>query len=452
MQLANSSGFILSLYIGLVGYSLAESSISSQNFAGQKYLFQKGWFVITSPTEAWNEALKNHDTSHEAYLRAIHQIQLDPETFKDRSKSAVKWQKELIQEAKKTESEFKKLGKDLRKTNLLKANENFKLAWNSLVQGYISYGVLNSDDLQSIKEINTKFFKRVSDQASDFEEVLKPIRDELLTKSDISWKKHFQEGNWNFKEYYEKSGSRNNSLQGVWYILKGYVSWFSEAVVAPALKSGYQNTKALPYYTLDAFSKTFIGSFNVIHSLGANLYYTTKLGYRLISPSLEAGYLSSLALIQAIHGGVSGTALQSAGLINKVSVKSVAPILSHTKLIIEEAASKSQDAVTVVVHGTRGVGEVFAEKTESAVILSYSALSQIPPQILLTAANSAIFLIYDGPRLIIAKVAGQVGDMNISDLPVGTVIDIEKGKTQGLKVETLSEDPLIIKKVLEHAE
>ena len=271
MKFTNGLGLILSLSIGLSSSILAESSLSSQNFAGQKHLFQKGWFVITSPTEAWDEALKNHDSSREAYLKAIQKIKLDPETFKDRSKSAIKWQKELIQEAKNTESEFRNIGKELKKKNFLQSHENFKQAWHSLVQGYISYGDLNSDDLESLKKINTEFFKRVSYQSSDFEGFLKPIRDELLTKSDVPWKKHFQEGNWNFTDHYDKSGSRNNSFQGLWDILKGYVSWFTEAVITPAVKSSYQNTKALPYYGLNALSKTFIGSFNVIHSLGVSV-------------------------------------------------------------------------------------------------------------------------------------------------------------------------------------
>ncbi len=429
-----------------------ESSLTSKNIQGQKHLFENGWFVVTSPVGAWEQARKDHQTSRDAYLKAIQKIQLDPQTFKDRSRNARKWQKELNESAGKAQKELSLRGEALSNRNLREGKEKFKEAWDKLVLGYVQYGKMNSDDLESLRKINKEFFKRVQSDSTDFEEALRPIRDELLTKSSVPWKMHFKEGNWKFQESYEKSGTRKNSIHGLWDILIGYVSWISEAVITPGVKSGYQNTKAIPYYTLDAISKTFIGTYNVIHSLGANIYFTTKLGYRLVSPSLEAGYLSSIALIQTLHGGISGSALKSAGLINKVSVKSAAPILSKAQLLIEEVASKTQDAATVIIYGAEGVSEVIAEKSETAVALSYSALSQIPPQLLLTAANSAIFLVYDGPRLILTKISGKMGDTDVREIPVGTVIDLDKARELNLKIENLSEDPETIKKVLENVE
>ncbi|HAS53291.1 MAG TPA: hypothetical protein DCS42_03720 [Nitrospiraceae bacterium] len=91
----------------------------------------------------------------------------------------------------------------------------------------------------------------------------------------------------------------------------------------------------------------------------------------------------------------------------------------------------------------------------SGVVLGYNALTAIPTHTLLAAGDAAIFLAWDGPRLVIAAAQGEIGSKaegtgSLSDLPVGTVVDLGKVRSApGAKVEVLSTDEQVIKDVLE---
>lgn len=446
---------ILLLLLCLVFIPLAlgsELETTRKNIKGQKYLFTKGWFIITSPVQAWDYAIQNHETSQEAFSKAISKIKANPKTFGSNLKDAKKTTADINKSAKELSDKLSAAGSEVQQKAFKKSSDQFQKAWSKLNLGYLHYAEVNQSGFENFKKINSDFFGRVGKDFKDIDEAMEPVLGFLLKKSEVSWKKHFKEGKYSFRESYEKSGSRSNSMAGLWDILVGYASWAKHSIIRPAGKTVYQETKNIPYYTIEGVLKTFVASFNIIHSLGANLYYSSKFGYNVISPSLESGYLASLALLNAIHGSVSGTSLKGVGLINKVAVKGIAPAIGTTQLAIEEVSSKAETAATFLIHGAEASGEVFFEKAESGVVLGYSAISQIPPQLLLTAANSAIFLIYDGPRLILAKISGAISDKNVVELPVGSVMDIEKMKAEGITVEPLSEDPVIIKKVMENVE
>jgi hypothetical protein len=445
--------FSFIFFILITSVSFAEElELTKKNIEGQKWLFENGWSLITSPVEAWDYALQNHESSKEAMNRALEKISLSKLSSRDRIKHSKETMRKMNFGADVSAKKLSVIAEKIKKDSFARSSKQFQEAWKKVSVGYVGYAKTNEDDIHQLSTINKEFFKRVGDDFKDFDAAVNPVLGHLLEKSDVSWKSHFEEGKFQFNQQYEKSGTRSNSLLGLWDILVGHASWAYSAIFKPASKAAYQETKALPYYTVSSVMKTFIGSYNVVHSLGANLYYTSKLGYKIVSPSLESGYLASLALLNTLNGTVSPPALKAAGLINKVAVKTSAPLVAGSRFTIEESAARAQDAVTVIVHGSEAVGNVFAEKLESGVVLTYSALSQIPPQILLTAANSTIFLVYDGPRLILKKVSGLLGDRTIADVPVGSVLDLKKIESQGGKVEVLTEDPKVIKKVLEHVE
>ncbi len=445
--------FLLLLWMVFLPHALSsELETTRKNIEGQKYLFTRGWFIITSPVEAWDYAIKNHETSQEAFLKALSKIKVTPKTFESNLKDAKSSSADIEKSGKVLSDKLNAAGSEVQQKAFKKSSGQFQKAWSKLNLGYLHYAEVNKTDFDNFKKINYGFFGRVEKDFKDIDEAMEPVLGFLLKKSEVSWKKHFKEGRYSFRENYEKSGTRSNSIAGLWDILVGYASWAKKSILSPTGKTIYQETKNIPYYTIEGVLKTFVASHNVVHSLGANLYYSTKLGYNVISPSLESGYLASLALLNAVHGSVSGPFLKGVGLINKIAVKGVAPAVGTTQLVIEEVSSKAETAATLLIHGAEGSGEVFFEKAESGVVLGYSALSQIPPQLLLTAANSAIFLVYDGPKLVLAKISGAIGDKKVNELPVGSVMDIKKMKAEGISVEPLSEDPVIIKKVMENVE
>ena len=56
----------------------------------------------------------------------------------------------------------------------------------------------------------------------------------------------------------------------------------------------------------------------------------------------------------------------------------------------------------------KGVLKAILHQALVALVLAYNALTALPTQLLLGTLNSAIFLAYDGPRLALASMRGEV--------------------------------------------
>ena len=69
--------------------------------------------------------------------------------------------------------------------------------------------------------------------------------------------------------------------------------------------------------------------------------------------------------------------------------------------------------------------------------------------------DGAIFLAWDGPRVVIAAAKGELksqdkkGNISAGELPVGSVVDLNRlRETGGVEVAIISEDAAVIKDVL----
>jgi hypothetical protein len=110
----------------------------------------------------------------------------------------------------------------------------------------------------------------------------------------------------------------------------------------------------------------------------------------------------------------------------------------------------------VTYDGVKGVTKVVINQASSGVVLGYNALTAVPTHLVMGVEDMAVFLAWDGPRLMIAAASGKLktGDgldqPTIGDLPVGTVVNMKKlEQSQGTKIEVLSTDPAVIRDVLE---
>lgn len=436
------------------GGALRAETLTSANIQGQKNLFQKGWFIIASPVEAWNFAKANGEQSQTAFLRALEKAQAEASSIemKKNLADAQLTLKKLRRAGEKNSSTLSQKGTQLFEANLDASSENFKKAWKKINLGYVHYGETNKEDFQELVKVNREFFQRTDDHFKTMDEVIEPLTGYFEKHNEVEWKKHFKEGQYKFEEQYEASGKRGNSITALWDVLLGYAKFAYHAVVQPSAKVAENGIRNSGYYTTSAILRTFIVSHNIVYSLGANLYYTTKLGYKLVSPSVEAGLLASLALINVASGPATWGTLKSAGVINKVAVEGVAPVVAGTQYALTQASDGTQKAAIYLLHGTQGAAEVGFEKIESGVALGYSALSQIPPQLLLTSVNAVIFLVVDGPRLILASARGKIGDKDITEIPAGSVMDMKKLKENGVDVVPITNDEFILKKVLQYAQ
>jgi len=108
----------------------------------------------------------------------------------------------------------------------------------------------------------------------------------------------------------------------------------------------------------------------------------------------------------------------------------------------------------VTYDAVAGTTKVFVNQVKSGVVLGYNALTAIPSQLLLGTVNSAVFLFWDGPRLTIATLKGEVDykgqTLQPGALPVGSVIDLKTLSQENPgQLHIITDDPQVIENVLE---
>ena len=118
------------------------------------------------------------------------------------------------------------------------------------------------------------------------------------------------------------------------------------------------------------------------------------------------------------------------------------------------AASTGKYVAFVSYNALAGTTKVIINQASAAVVLGYNALTALPAHSFMGLVDGAVFLAYDGPRLVIAYAKGEIKSddgqtVNVDSLPVGTVVDLKALENEAVKVEVLSDDPAVIKKVLE---
>ena len=92
----------------------------------------------------------------------------------------------------------------------------------------------------------------------------------------------------------------------------------------------------------------------------------------------------------------------------------------------------------------------------TGVVLGYNALTAIPVHLILGTVDAAVFLAWDGPRLVIAVASGKLKTgkgqdaYSVGELPTGSVVDLQKLKNNGgVNVDIVTDDPQIIHRVFE---
>jgi hypothetical protein len=137
----------------------------------------------------------------------------------------------------------------------------------------------------------------------------------------------------------------------------------------------------------------------------------------------------------------------------------------------------------VAYDAVKGATKVVINQSASGIVLGYNALTALPVHALMGVEDAAVFLAWDGPRLVVAMARGRVKlsggstageapipsvaqdraeasktgndsgpdeSYSLGDLRVGTVVDLKKLEgVDGVTVEILSTDNAVIKEVLE---
>ncbi len=418
----------------------------------RKNIHEKGWFVIPSSKKSVKTVIENGSMSFRTAKSMLFiSIKERAEKYPGNVGETMKMIRSLGKDEEKALQEFSKevyAGTfNLAKWELEMSGDLFKQSGVDFVTGYITLGDLEKKDREEIFGYIKAYNKdRVKDYSS-----ISELFGEIATKNSNNiakaWSGAYSRAVLKYSKEYEESGTKQNTLVALWNIFQGYTVALKELALAPvgttAVESGQMiavNGVAVPV----AYVATFLRQ--TVVTTGMVVYYPTKLGYRVVSPTLEAGFLSSLGILSASATAptiVGGTAV---GAFNQVATFTGVESTRATASVAGAAYETGATATGMIYDFGKGSTESVYYGLKSGVVLSYTALTVIPTHLLLTVPDATIFLAWDGPRLVIASVRGNY--KGFDSLPVGSVVDLEEARKAG-KVEVLTDDQTIVKKVLE---
>lgn len=443
-------------------------SVTEANLLGHKSLYKEGWFVVSSSEKAFKYAKEHSITASGAAMsRAIEATRNHTAEYGKDLLEAGKGGVQLTGTLFNSGTEFSK--DELQFTGRLIKNEwdygseTLGLAWQRFVKGNMTLSERTEEDRQALAAVPGDLFKTISSDFKNLNELAHSATESMSPHIEGRWGEAFDEARDSFNESYEQSGTRGNSLSALGDIFAGYGKAIFSGVVKPATRSTVQGAtvtvKGISKLVFLPVASVLVVSGRTIQSTGLGLYYTTALGVKLVSPTVEGGLLTGLSILS--YGAIPVTAVAggTVGAVNQIAVTVASPVVGASKTAVSGVVDTGVYAAQVSYDLLKGVTKVTLNQAQSGIVLGYNALTALPTQLLLGTANSIVFLAYDGPRLVLASVKGEVqwsgksgekNSMPIQSLPVGSVVDLSAiSKEQGMQVQIISDDPTVVQKVLE---
>jgi len=436
--------------------------ITIANLRGHKALYKEGWFVVTSSEQALAYAKqKSIISSRHAVATAASSIAQRNDQFRDQIIATFKSSIDLTQTTfKKGEKITQKIA--LNSDQLMQAQidygkESFRKSWQSLIKGNLYLGKRTNETRKNLMEQPGAYFEKLESDFSNIYDLTSELQIDFSKKIGDSWETAFSESVTQFNAEYEKSGQANNSLSGLSHILKGYVKGIYHGLFKPTLSttgttisaSGRAAAQAVFLPTTTAISVAG----RTIQSVGNTIYYSGKLGIEIISPTVEAGFLSGMAILSLGSAPITKITGSTIGTVNQIAFLAASPVVGAGSGTINTAIDAGQYVTFVSYDALKGTTSLLINQSSSAIVLGYNALTALPSHLFMGVIDGAVFLAWDGPRLVLAVAKGELelnnSNSRVDNLPVGSVIDLTRLQAQGVSVEVISDDPKIINQVME---
>ena len=190
--------------------------------------------------------------------------------------------------------------------------------------------------------------------------------------------------------------------------------------------------------------------------MGLTVYYVGKTGIKIVSPTVEGGLLSGMSLLSAGAVPVTYVTGGTVGAINQVAFTAAGPAVAAGEAAVTTTVNTAGYVGFLAYDGVRGTTRVVINQAKTGIVIGYNAATAIPAHAVMGAVDTAIFLAWDGPRLVIASAQGRLKstdgkeEFSAGDLPVGTAVDLKKlEKSDGIEIKVISEDPAVIRDVLQ---
>lgn len=436
--------------------------LTDANMHGHKLLYDEGWFVVSSTKKSLEYAKNKSIKSSKGNLRRIARDVVSRsnaytsdvnENWSDSYKQA----EAILKSGTKNTGNIISGALDLTADEYDYARASAVEAYQTFVYGNISLVKKTKADFRELKNVQGNYFKDLKDDYSNVAEISAGVSQAVSDGIDVSWEASFNEAAKDFHAEYEESGTRSNSLSALGDILSGYLKALYSGLAKPAAKSVMEyGARGATYGVFLPGALLTVVSGHTIKATGLTLYYAAQTGYHIITPTVESGFMAGTALLSMTATPVTLAAGAGLGAINQVAFTAASPAYGVGKGVTDTAVDSGKYVALVSYDVTKHNSRVLINYMSSAVVLGYNAMTAIPVHLILGTVDSAVFLAWDGPRLVVAVASGKVksadGDEEISigDLPTGTVVDLRKLRQQpGVSVKTVTDDPFVINKIFE---
>lgn len=419
--------------------------MTMNNLKGHKALFDEGYYVITSSRKALDYAYAQS---------VVNTKQVWSEILKTRAERNSSQEKNRIENVKIRETKSKNIKNKFIEggDQVLKSSESVseqldtkaiasrKEAFEALTLGYIQFGKRTEKDVQELKQIKTSWFSELKNDFQNFGEVYEDVSSKEHTESKGFLKDAFYSANEEIQREYKTSGERSNSLTALTDLSWGYLKGLYYGVFKP---SG-EGVASSVIFTYSVISKT-------VESTAKVFFYSSAIGYKIIAPSIQSGYLGAVSLVQWAAARTVAIGGPGIYLINQVVVVGSEPIYKSGHWMLSTVAETAENSVLTVYDYGQGAGQVALNQVKAGVVLGVNAITALPAQAVLAAANSVVFLAYDGPRLAIYAARGKINGIGTDEIPVGVVVDLDLLQKQGIKLEKISDDSKDIENVIQES-
>ena len=439
--------------------------LTSANLRGHKMLYDEGWYVITSSKNALKYAQEKSIHSSSAAIKeasrrmAAHSSEYTSTLGTDLQRS-FETGKSLVQSGTERTGDILEGTRSLTKAEWAYATQHFGDAWEKFIHGNLSLGERTQQDRKALLALPGHEFNSLKNDFSNIWDITEALHENFSGRIQVSWDAAFQQASRDFRAEYERSGEQPNTLMALGPILQGYLKALYHGGLAPAAKTlvrgGAKGAGAATGTVFLPVAATSIVAGRTIHAAGMTLFYTGNTGLKLISPTVESGLLTSLAILSL--GAVPITAVGGTlfGAVNQVAFTAAGPAVGVGKAASLATLDTGKYVGFMTYDALSGATKVVINQASAGVVLGYNALSALPAHLFMGVEDAAILLAWEGPKLLLVSVTGRVqskqgrAESSAGDLPVGTVINLkELQSTEGMKVEALSEDPKTIRDVLQ---
>lgn len=439
------------------------AKITSANLEGHKYLYDHGFYVITSTKssiEYFKEnSLKTSGMVWQEFLSELDESNIKiAENLEDNPKKS-KGFYEKIKKFKMITQEKLSFAKDsVVEAEVDLAKSSGGKALSGFLTGYVTIKKRTEKDFLEIKNISNSYFSALKSDFSNLKtlvEKFKKRKKEDIESSDgeIKWRENFSRAKTEFNKEYEKTKSDQNTLVALPRIVWGHLKAMYWAVVKPVGESVYFGvsesgnllTKGIEKFILLPVASSVIVGGRTLYTIGGVVYHAGGVGINILSPITETTLHAAVSLAAITSTIPSYTFIGGVNIFSQITLTGSSIVLPAAGYAANTAVDLSVYTGKVIYETAKSTGEIIYGNSKSAVVLGYNAVSALPTHILMGAVNSTIFLVYDGPRIFVAWTKGEFAN---GELPIGSILDYQKLKEANVEINQVELDEAQLKRVI----